>query len=164
MMSVVVFTVLAVAAWFDLRRRKVPNAITFPVLAAGLFFQWYSGSMTVALAGVAGAFLLTLGPVVLKGMGMGDQKLLMSVGAWSSWNEVYPLFFNSIWLCLLFLLLYPRSWTRLRDNLRVIAIGWSAHRQLWLPGLDRTALSFPYAVFLLGAFLFQHFSSYVWTS
>lgn len=164
MMSAVVVTVLVVAAWCDWRQRKVPNWITFPVLFVGLCFQWYVDSMAAALTGVGGAFLLTVGPVALKGMGMGDQKLLMAVGAWSSWNDVYSLFLHSIWLCLLFILLNPRSWSRLRTNMRVLLAGWTAHRQLWLPGLDRTAFSFPYAVFLLAAFMFQHFSSYVGTS
>ncbi|MGG1662945.1 A24 family peptidase [Brevibacillus sp. NRS-1366] len=164
MMSMVVFSLLAIAAWFDWQRRKVPNMLTFPVLAAGLLYQWHAGSVAVALTGVAGAFLLTVGPVVFKGMGMGDQKLLMAVGAWSSWAEIYPLFLHSIWLCLLFILIYPRSWSRLRDNLRAMATGWIAHRQFWLPGMDRTALSFPYAVLLLGAFLFQHYLHFMGTS
>lgn len=164
MMSLVVLSLLAIAAWFDWQRRKVPNLLTFPMLAAGLLYQWYAGSVTVALTAVAGAFLLTVGPVAFKGMGMGDQKLLMAVGAWSSWAEVYPLFLHSIWLCLLAIVLYPRTWSRLRENLRVIAAGWTVHRQVWLPGRDRTAFSFPFAVFLLGACLLQHFLHFMESS
>lgn len=111
----------------------------------------------MALGGLAGAFVLTAGPVAFKGMGMGDQKLLMAVGAWSSWAEVYTLFLHSLWLCLMAVMFYPKAWRRLRDNMQTAAAGWLAHRQLWLPGIGQTALSFPYAVLLFGAFLVRLF-------
>lgn len=155
MTSAVLLGVLIIAAWADWRRRNIPNTLVFPVMAGGLWYQWQVELLGGALLGVAGAFLLTVGPVVLKGMGMGDQKLLMAVGAWTSWGEVYSLFLISMILCLLVLLFYPRNWARLRENLHILSAGWMAHRQVWLPDRERTAFSFPYAVYLLGAFLFQ---------
>lgn len=151
----VLLVLLTVAAYFDWRRRKVPNGLTLPVMMIGLCYQWQAGTGWMAWSGLAGAFLLTVGPVACKGMGMGDQKLLMAVGAWSSWTEVYPLFVSAILLCLLTIILIPLTWSRLRDNLQKIAVGWRAHRQLWLPGQGQAAFSFPFAVFLLGAFCFQ---------
>ncbi|QDS36764.1 prepilin peptidase [Brevibacillus brevis] len=155
MTNVVLLGVLGAAAWMDWRKRKIPNTLVFPAIAVGLWYQWEGELLDGALLGVAGAFLLTVGPVILKGMGMGDQKLLMAVGAWTSWSVVYSLFLHSIVLCLIVMVFYPQNWARLRTNLQIIAAGWSAHRQVWLPGREKTALSFPYAVYLLGAFVFQ---------
>jgi len=152
MNGVVLAGLLVAAAFCDWRRRKIPDWLTLPLIAAGLWQQWQAGSAWTAWGGVAGAFLLTVGPVACRGMGMGDQKLLMAVGAWSSWTEVYLLFTSAILLCLLSIALLPRAWSRLRYNLQKIAIGWSAHRQLWLPGKGEAAISFPFAVFLLGAY------------
>ncbi|MFS0558507.1 prepilin peptidase [Brevibacillus sp. 179-C9.3 HS] len=156
MTNAVLLGVLVATAWMDWRRRRIPNTVVFPAIAVGLWYQWVGESLGGALLGVAGAFLITVGPVVLKGMGMGDQKLLMAVGAWTSWSVVYSLFLNSIVLCLIVMLFYPQNWARLRNNLHVIAAGWTGHRQVWLPGRDNTAFSFPYAVYLLGAFVFQY--------
>ncbi|KQL47041.1 pilus assembly protein CpaA [Brevibacillus choshinensis] len=161
MNDVALLGLLTVAAYFDWRRRKVPNALTLPVMAVGLWYQWQVGTGWIAWGGLAGAFILTLGPVACKGMGMGDQKLLMAVGAWSSWAEVYSLFLYAILLCLLMIIIFPRTWSRLRENLQKIVVGWSAHRQLWLPGPNQTAFSLPFAFFLLGAFCIQQFPSVI---
>ena len=152
MMHAVLLFVLLTAAWFDWRGRKIPNVLTIPAIAAGIVVQWQAGTGWLALSGVAGAFVLTVAPVALKGMGMGDQKLLMAVGAWSSWEEVYPLFLHSILLCLVGVVLYPQSWRRLMANLKLIAAGWSAHKQPWLPDVKQSAMSLPYAVWLLAAY------------
>jgi len=152
MMHAALLFILLAAAWFDWRGRKIPNALTIPAIAAGLVVQWQGGTGWMALGGVAGAFALAAVPVALKGMGMGDQKLLMAVGAWSSWGEVYQLFLHSILLCLLGVAFYPRTWRRLAANLKLLAVGWSAHGQLWLPAVKQSAMSLPYAVWLLAAY------------
>ncbi|MGE7273412.1 A24 family peptidase [Brevibacillus panacihumi] len=148
-----VFALLVVAAWFDWRNRKIPNLLTMPMMAAGLLFQFAGGTGWLAFTGIAGGFLLTLVPVGLKGMGMGDQKLLMAVGAWSGWSEVYSVFLLSILLCLASVVLVPRSWMRLHVNLNLMLVGWAAHRQLWIPALQKSAVSFSYAVWLLAAYV-----------
>lgn len=152
-----VLSVLSVSAWFDLRSRKIPNYCTLPVMAAGLGYQSLNGMGGMALTGLMCAFLLTVVPVALKGMGMGDQKLLMAVGAWSSWSDLYVLFVVAIFLCLIAAMFVPSTWTRLYANLRAILIGWAAHRQLWLPTLGKSAISFPFAVWLLFAYLLESF-------
>ncbi|QQE74604.1 prepilin peptidase [Brevibacillus composti] len=148
---------LGLAAFFDWRYRRIPNLITFPVMAAGLIYQSLAGTGWAALTGMAGGFLLTVLPVALRGMGMGDQKLLMAVGAWSSWGDVYLFFLCSIGVCLLVMFCLPRIWRRLGQNLKIMFMGWIAHRQFWLPQTAHSALSFPYAVPLLGAYLVQLF-------
>ncbi|WP_338462929.1 A24 family peptidase [Brevibacillus borstelensis] len=156
MTEAVIFLLLGIAAYFDWKCRKIPNTVTFPALAAGLVYQWQAGMGWTAVAGVAGAFLLTVVPVVLRGMGMGDQKLLMAVGAWVGWSGVYPLFLHSFWVCLAVVVFLPGTWRRLGRNMHAIFAGWVAHRKIWLPRNKEAALSFPYAVPLLGAYLVQH--------
>ncbi|QRG67838.1 A24 family peptidase [Brevibacillus choshinensis] len=155
----VLLTVLAIAACFDWRQRKVPNALTLPAMAVGLWYQYQTGTAWTAWGGLGGAFLLTFGPVACKGMGMGDQKLLMAVGAWSSWTVVFSLFLYAILLCVLTTFFVPRTWSRLRANLLTLATGWKAHREMWLPEREQSAYSLPFGVFLLAAYGILHFQS-----
>ncbi|EAO7496444.1 prepilin peptidase, partial [Salmonella enterica] len=73
----IVLAMLLVAAWSDLRRRKIPNMCTVPMMVTGLGYQCLNGMGWLALTGLTCGFLLTVVPVLIKGMGMGDQKLLM---------------------------------------------------------------------------------------
>ena len=74
-----------VAAGFDVRQGRIPNALTFPLLAAGLILvTWLCG-----LAGLAesiGSCALLALPYVLLfifvGGGAGDAKLMGAIGAW----------------------------------------------------------------------------------
>lgn len=76
--------VVTIAIVTDLRSRRIPNALTFPALAAALIvrfaFQGWPG-LGLALGGAVAA------PVVLllihfgRGIGMGDLKLAAAVGA-----------------------------------------------------------------------------------
>ncbi|MFH1312003.1 MAG: A24 family peptidase [Candidatus Eisenbacteria bacterium] len=76
--------VAATAAIFDLRQRRIPNALTVPAMLAGIVIHtarsgW--GGFTFSLLGLAiggGALLLFF---VFGGMGAGDVKLLAGIGA-----------------------------------------------------------------------------------
>jgi Flp pilus assembly protein protease CpaA len=74
-----------VAAFFDLRARLIPNALTLPLLASGLIWALLDGGPG-ALGEAAGASLLLGVPYVLlfvfAGGGAGDAKLMAGVGAW----------------------------------------------------------------------------------
>ncbi len=155
MKDAAMFLLLTAAAWTDWRSRKVSNYLTFPLMAAGLLHQLWLGSALTSLTGVLCAFALTLLPVLLRGMGMGDQKLLMAAGAWTSATEVYWLYLYSLCSCLLAALFLPKKWPRLRGNIILLASGWSGHRQLWLPSRADSALSLPYAVHLLSAYVVE---------
>jgi len=85
--------VSGIAAWTDLRARRIPNWLTFGALALGLAVaaggsigsgHWsIDGAGVVrALAGVVVAIVLFLVPVLLGGMGAGDLKLMVALGAW----------------------------------------------------------------------------------
>ena len=71
------------AATIDVRTRRIPNALTGPLLLAGLI--WAASFGRGALDGVAGTLLAGL-PFflfwLLRGYGAGDAKLMMALGAW----------------------------------------------------------------------------------
>ena len=74
-----------VAAICDLRTRRIPNALTVPLLLVGLIkAAWFGGVSGLAEA-VAACFLLALPYVLLflfaKG-GASDAKLMGAIGAW----------------------------------------------------------------------------------
>ena len=73
-----------VAAWWDLRTRRIPNGLTLPVLVGALCLHsaLHSGQgLLLSLAGAAAAGALLLPGYALRFTGAGDVKLLMAVGA-----------------------------------------------------------------------------------
>ena len=81
----VVLVASLVAALTDLKDRRIPNVLTFPLLAAGLVqaacFDGFDGLKSSLLA----AIILGLPYVVLfifAGGGAGDAKLMAAIGAW----------------------------------------------------------------------------------
>jgi prepilin peptidase CpaA len=73
-----------VAAWSDLRSRRIPNGLTLPVLVGALCLHsaHHSGQgLLLSLAGAGAAGALLLPGYVLRFTGAGDVKLLMAVGA-----------------------------------------------------------------------------------
>ncbi len=97
---------LIVAAVIDGLKLKVPNWITFPMILSGWVFSaityaldgqpWYAG-LAWSLLGTLVGFAL-LGPLwLIGGMGAGDVKLLMGVGAWVySANTLYAFCVSAI--------------------------------------------------------------------
>ncbi len=79
--ALTVVVVLAVAS--DLRTRRIPNALTVSGLGVALALRAVTGldAFVAGLAGGAIALGLTLPLVVLGGLGGGDSKLLVAVGA-----------------------------------------------------------------------------------
>lgn len=77
--------VLVVAAVIDGWKLKVPNWITFPLVARGwiysaVMFGW--PGLAWSLAGTAVGLGLLMPAYAIGGMGAGDVKLLAGVGAW----------------------------------------------------------------------------------
>jgi prepilin peptidase CpaA len=83
--AALLLTLLALAAWFDLRRRCIPNALPSAVAVLWLVAA-AQGPAAPAIAGVAtGAALLAAGIVVwrLGWLGGGDVKLVAALGLWA---------------------------------------------------------------------------------
>lgn len=90
--SVGLATCLAVLAAIDLRSIRLPDALTLPLLVAGLAVAWAADLAPVwwrmlsaaigylLLAGLAAVYLRLKG---VPGLGLGDAKLLAAAGAWT---------------------------------------------------------------------------------
>jgi Flp pilus assembly protein protease CpaA len=72
----------------DLRRRRIPNAVTGLVFASGLLVRWWDGGvdgrLSTSLSGVAAAVLVIMAlyrPWSVGGVGGGDVKLAAATGA-----------------------------------------------------------------------------------
>jgi Flp pilus assembly protein protease CpaA len=82
--GVVIGASLAAAIW-DMRTRRIPNALTGPLLAVGLLYAGWYGGMD-ALGRAAGACALLAMPFLLMflfaGGGAGDAKFMGAIGAW----------------------------------------------------------------------------------
>ena len=78
---------MVAAAAFDWRVRRIPNALIGVGLLLGLSAQLWTGGSSGFLSGAMAstvALILLLGPFAMKGLGGGDVKLAMVVGAWTS--------------------------------------------------------------------------------
>lgn len=74
-----------VAAVIDIFSHRIPNWLSLPFLLAGVLVSALGGGWHGAVSSIAGVGLAiaVLGVLCyLRGMGMGDLKLLAGVGAW----------------------------------------------------------------------------------
>lgn len=79
------FALLLLAAAIDARSRRIPNWLTGSLMLCGLaqsFTALHTVSPTASFLGLLAGFALMLGQFALGGLGGGDVKLLMGVGAW----------------------------------------------------------------------------------
>jgi Flp pilus assembly protein protease CpaA len=83
MMGSALVAVAAAASWFDLRERRVPNALTIPSLAFAVLMGLLDGlpGLGMALAGAGICFAFALPLFLMGGLGGGDLKLLTAFGA-----------------------------------------------------------------------------------
>lgn len=91
-MTVCLIGLCAAAVWFDVREHRVPNALTVGGFALGLFFQVLQGGLAGLGSGLAGALialLLALPFFLVGGLGGGDVKLLVAVGAFLGLGDVW---------------------------------------------------------------------------
>ena len=86
-----VSVILVVAAVIDGIQLKVPNWLTFPFIISGWVYSaiayawmgeaWYAG-LGWSMAGTIVGLSLLLPAYAIGGMGAGDVKLMMGIGAW----------------------------------------------------------------------------------
>lgn len=160
-MSFVLIPVLAIATYYDVRYRKVPNWLVGVTLCIACLQRGAIGEIVQMIIGIGAGFLLTLLPVLVKGMGMGDQKLLMMVGSYTTPATTYWIFCCSLVVSICFLLVCPSRITLIYYHLKSSAGMWSAHRRFWLPEVRKSALALPYALSLLLAYMIYIVKLYV---
>jgi prepilin peptidase CpaA len=116
---------LVVAAVIDGLQLKVPNWITFPMIASGWIysaaFSPYAGweGLWLSLIGTAVGLGLLLPAYAVGGMGAGDVKLLAGVGAWM-WgtNTLYAFAVSALvgGVIAVGMVLYTRSWQKHKNQ------------------------------------------------
>lgn len=87
-----VVLVLAVATFTDVRSRRIPNWLVLPFLAAGFAVSgWLHGWHGLLLSAEgAGLALLIYGLLFwMGGMGAGDVKLCIAIGAWIGPSQLF---------------------------------------------------------------------------
>ncbi|MDP2529246.1 MAG: prepilin peptidase [Candidatus Palauibacterales bacterium] len=80
------------AAWCDVRERRIPNALTAAGLVGALLLRVPLGlaAIWMGLAGAGIALALSLVFFLAGGMGGGDVKLLVAVGAFLGPHRLWP--------------------------------------------------------------------------
>lgn len=113
---------LAAAAIIDLRTHRIPNWLTFTLIAVGLAYQSTSGAgFMFGLVGVGVAFAVHYTLWTLGVDAAGDAKLFMGVGAWLGWGVMME---ATAWRLLLHIplalavLTYKKRWGNFRAALR----------------------------------------------
>ena len=87
------WTLLALA-WIDWQHQRLPDALTLPLVVAGLAVTWWQApeqTLNHAVGAVAGYLAFRLVAWTYRalrgreGLGQGDAKLLAAAGAWLGW-------------------------------------------------------------------------------
>jgi len=145
-----------IAAWTDLRSRRIPNWLTVPGAVVGLVlnavFDRWSGVKASLLGIVVGLGLLLLF-VLLRSLGAGDWKLAGALGAFAGPGLLVDLLIGSVFVAGLMavaLVIYRRRVMQTLRNIGHILVSLVTFR---LPGarvsLDNPdALKVPYGVAL----------------
>jgi Flp pilus assembly protein protease CpaA len=109
-------------AWSDLKGRRIPNYLTLGCLLAGLGYQLGSNGLTGLIDGLLGmalGFGLLIFCYVKGGMGAGDVKALVALGAWLGlWPTLHLFIYMACaGLLLIVVVLWQRGllWDRLRQ-------------------------------------------------
>jgi prepilin peptidase CpaA len=151
--QLLLFFIVAYAVFLDLRTRKIPNALTINALWLGLLAQMLLGAMHTgswswvgllqggcsALLGIAVALALGLFPFAVGGVGAGDVKLVMAMGAFVGPVTIFwAILFGTASGGLLALLWLALSrWGQKSDGGR-----WMARcRELWNHAVYQTVLT-----------------------
>jgi prepilin peptidase CpaA len=146
----------AIAAWTDLRSRRIPNWLTVPGLVVGVVANvvltgW--GGLRTSLLGASLGLALLLPFVLLRSLGAGDWKLAGALGAFTGPGTLVNLLLGSVLVAgimALVLIIYKGRLIQTVRNIGHILVSLVTFR---LPGrqvsLDNPeSLKIPYGVAL----------------
>ena len=141
------FALLIAAAGIDLRRRRIPNWLTFTMAIAGIaqsFLQHHTITPTQSLGGLGVGFVLPLILFILNAVGGGDVKLLAAVGAWVGPLNILLVFILKDLIGLVLVLIQAASQGRLGalfKNSTVLALNLVHIRDVGIETVQQTGLS-----------------------
>jgi prepilin peptidase CpaA len=75
---------MTIAALWDVKTRKIPNILTFPMMVLGFAYHGMTSGLSglgFSAAGLGVGIVIFLIPYVMGGMGAGDAKLMGAAGA-----------------------------------------------------------------------------------
>jgi prepilin peptidase CpaA len=82
--QVMLATLVILAAGFDIRSRRIPNWLVLSGMVWGMamnLFLYGTAGLKASLIGIGLAFLVYFPLFIVRGMGAGDVKLMMAIGA-----------------------------------------------------------------------------------
>lgn len=166
---VVVLAASIAAAITDLKMFRIPNALTFPLLASGLVYQvclWGPPGLGRGLLGVAFGFAILLPFWIAGGMGAGDVKLMAAVGAWLGLRLTFQVFVASALAAGVYamvMVLVTGRWRELWDGIQLLWIritsfdfaprNGAAELQAIAASADRRARLIPFGVLVAAGLL-----------
>lgn len=89
-----------IASYTDLKDGKIPNALTGPMMAAGLLLNGLAGQWAFGINGLLVALAIHFSLFALKVQRAGDAKLFMGIGALVGVSEVID---ATAWFAVLYL-------------------------------------------------------------
>lgn len=135
---VVVAAAALIAAFTDLRKFKVYNALTFPLAFSGLAYHvavnGWSG-LSIGFGGMLFGFATLIVFHVMGGVGAGDVKLMAGFGAWLGVHNTLCLFLASSIAMGVFSLVLMVKRGRYAETM--FTVQWTLYRLLslqWLTG------------------------------
>src|SRR3989454_9730657 len=154
---------VALAAWSDLRTRRIPNSITVTGAAAGIFLHAFYHGVSGAVQSLAGAGLglaIFLVFYVAGGMGAGDVKLFGAVGAFAGPQALVIVFVFTALLGGIAALALALWRGRLRETLvrageMLIGMGRLRFDKLRAAAASSESLRLPYGAVIAGGTLFS---------
>lgn len=159
-----------VAAWTDLRYRRIPNWLTVSGAAAGIALNLAIGrwnGLKISLLGLILGLALLLPFVMLRSLGAGDWKLAGALGAFTGPSLLVDLLLTSVFVAGVMALALVIQKGRLRQTLRNIWHILVSLVTFRLPGtqvsLDNPdSLKVPYGVALALTVVFYGVAHLVW--
>lgn len=157
---------LCIAAWTDIRSRRIRNWTSFPLILAGLllsFTPMHHISPVASFSGLIVGFLLTFFMFAIGALGAGDVKLMAGVGAWVGPGPIFLIFIVNAVIGLL-VVLAQAAWqgrlSKLLVNSTVLTINLVHLQDVGIEHASQTGKScrsiekpLPYAVTVLAAVL-----------
>ncbi|MCB1907095.1 MAG: prepilin peptidase [Rhodocyclaceae bacterium] len=152
----ILISILTVACWFDMRERRVPNALILAGMLIAPVLGWAEAGapgIGSALAGLAAGLAVLLPFFVLRMVGAGDVKLMSVVGGFTGAAALLPIAlytFIAGGLLAAVSLLATRSGAQALSNFRLLLLSMTSRvsgASVTTADLGlKTACRLPYAV------------------